>query len=525
MELLISILAFLVLIICFSWYSMIKNLKQQSKKNIDSLNDKLDVLRAEVKNTSMKNKELLDKYSPIIQAENYIKDLLEEAELKAETIKQNAMNLANDIETEAATTRETLKGYKAEGKQKLKEAKEKAEKIRFDANQEADRITLFAAQQAKDIAGDAYEAKEKADIYEQAIKAMRNTIDGYKDDYIIPNHSVLDDLADEFSHKEAGAELKLIRQNIRQMVKDGFAGDCDYVEQHRKTYAIHFVVDAFNGKVDSALSKLKHDNFGKINQEILDAFALVNHNGVPFRKARINEKYLNARLTELKWAVAASELKRIEREEQAEIRAQIREEEKALRDIEKAKKEAEKEERLIQKALKKVREELLAANDEQRADYEAKLYDLENQLKEAEEKGQRALSMAQQTRRGHVYVISNIGSFGEEVFKIGMTRRLEPMDRVKELGDASVPFSFDVHAMIFSEDAPNLEKELHRRFDLCSVNKVNSRKEFFKTTISEVKQAVEVNGILDVHWTLKAEAAEYRESLSIENNMRGKVTV
>ena len=164
MELLSSILAFLVLIICFSWYSTVKNLKQQSKKNIDSLNDKLDVLRAEVKNTSMKNKELLDKYSPIIQAESYIKDLLEEAELKAETIKQNAMNLANDIETEAATTRETLKGYKAEGKQKLKEAKEKAEKIRFDANQEADRITLFAAQQAKDIAGDAYEAKEKADI-------------------------------------------------------------------------------------------------------------------------------------------------------------------------------------------------------------------------------------------------------------------------------------------------------------------------------------------------------------------------
>ena len=133
MELLISILAFLVLIICFSWYSTVKNLKQQSKKNIDSLNDKLDVLRAEVKNTSMKNKELLDKYSPIIQAENYIKDLLEEAELKAETIKQNAMNLANDIETEAATTRETLKGYKAEGKQKLKEAKEKLDVLKLDA--------------------------------------------------------------------------------------------------------------------------------------------------------------------------------------------------------------------------------------------------------------------------------------------------------------------------------------------------------------------------------------------------------
>ncbi|GAA68150.1 GIY-YIG nuclease family protein [Pseudoalteromonas sp. BSi20429] len=170
--------------------------------------------------------------------------------------------------------------------------------------------------------------------------------------------------------------------------------------------------------------------------------------------------------------------------------------------------------------MKKAREELSTANDEQRADYEAKLLDLEKQLKEAEDKGQRAMSMAQQTRRGHVYVISNVGSFGEEVFKIGMTRRLEPMDRVKELGDASVPFSFDVHAMIFSEDAPSLEKELHRRFDIYSVNKINSRKEFFKTTISEVKKAVEGNGIKDVHWTLKAEASEYRESLAIEKNLQ-----
>ena len=127
--------------------------------------------------------------------------------------------------------------------------------------------------------------------------------------------------------------------------------------------------------------------------------------------------------------------------------------------------------------------------------------------------------MAQQTKRGHVYVISNIGSFGEEVFKVGMTRRLEPMDRVKELGDASVPFSFDVHAMIYSDDAPALEKSLHRVFDDKSVNKVNPRKEFFKLPLSEIKQAVEQENVDDVHWTLKAEAAEYRESMSINRSI------
>ncbi|WP_249930567.1 DUF4041 domain-containing protein [Vibrio diabolicus] len=471
------------------------------------------------------------KYGPILDIEGHAAKLLDEAEKDAksrrdeadqyaESKREQSTKLLSEAEADAYVIRQEAKNLRLEATQSARDSKEKAAAIKNEAREEAEKVISFAEAQAKQIAGDAYEAKAKADSYETAIRAMRNTIEGYKDDYIIPNHSLLDDLADEFGHKEAGEELKAARKRVRKMVKDGYAGACDYVEVNRRTYAIHFAVDAFNGKVDSALSKVKHDNYGKIKQEIIDAFALVNHNGAPFRNARINQEYLDARLNELKWAVAAFELKKIEREEQAEIKAQIREEERAIREMEKARKEAEKEERLLQKALEKARAELAAANDEQRAQYESQLAELEGKLKEAEEKGQRALSMAQQTRRGHVYVISNIGSFGEEVFKIGMTRRLEPMDRVKELGDASVPFSFDVHAMIYSEDAPALEKELHRRFDLDSVNKVNPRKEFFKTSVAEIKQAVEHHGVTDVHWTLKAEAAEYRESLAIEKEQQ-----
>ena len=193
----------------------------------------------------------------------------------------------------------------------------------------------------------------------------------------------------------------------------------------------------------------------------------------------------------------------------------MREEERARREIEKAIKEADKEERMLEKALEKARKELAAAHEDQKAEYEANLVLLQAKLAEAEERGQRAISMAEQTRRGHVYVISNIGSFGENVFKIGMTRRLEPLDRVKELGDASVPFSFDIHAMIFSEDAPALENELHRHFKIQAVNKVNPRKEFFGVSLSVVRQKIEQLGIRDVHWTMKAEAEEYRESLAI----------
>ena len=454
-----------------------------------------------------------------------LKGSLAKSQLEITTIKAERDSLIEtlkpitDVKQEAGRLYSEADAANLNAKAVLKAAKEKAQELVDQGQSEADKTIESAKSRAQEIAGSALEAKEKADSYAAAIKAMKNTIEGYQDDYIIPNHTVLDDLADEYSHKEAGEQLKLARKRVKDMVKDSRAADCDYAEANRRAYAIHFAVDAFNGKVDTALAKVKHDNYGKIKQAIIDAYALVNHNGQPFRNARIEQEYLDARLEELKWAVATHELRQQELAEQKELREQIREEEKARREMEKAIKDAEKEERMLQKALEKARKELAGATEEQKLQYEAQLAELESKLSEAEAKGQRALSMAQQTKRGHVYVISNIGSFGEEVFKVGMTRRLEPMDRVKELGDASVPFSFDVHAMIYSDDAPALEKSLHRVFDDKSVNKVNPRKEFFKLPLSEIKQAVEQENVDDVHWTLKAEAAEYRESMSINRSI------
>ena len=267
------------------------------------------------------------------------------------------------------------------------------------------------------------------------------------------------------------------------------------------------------------LSRSKADNFGTLEQQIRDAFALVNNNGNAFRNARITEEYLQSRLEELKWAAAVQALRERDKEEQRRIREQIREEEKARREIERALKEAAREEESLQKAMEKVQAQVAKANDEQRAQFEAKLAELQAQLAEAEARNQRALSMAQQTKAGHVYVISNIGSFGEEVVKVGMTRRLEPLDRVRELGDASVPFNFDVHAMIWSEDAPGLERELHKRLVRSQVNKVNPRKEFFRVAPAGLRKQIEEMGI-EATWTVTAEAAEYRESLAIEARLR-----
>ena len=117
-------------------------------------------------------------------------------------------------------------------------------------------------------------------------------------------------------------------------------------------------------------------------------------------------------------------------------------------------------------------------------------------------------------------MISNIGSFGENIYKIGLTRRLEPFDRVRELGDASVPFAFDVHAMMFSEDAPEMEDALHKLFASRQVNRVNPRKEFFAVGIDEIRGAAEELGV-DTTWTMRAEAAEYRESCALIKEVEG----
>ena len=264
---------------------------------------------------------------------------------------------------------------------------------------------------------------------------------------------------------------------------------------------------------------MEHDNIGTLEQEIRDAFALVNFHWSAFRNARVQETYLTARLEELKWASVVQELKLKAREEQARIREQMREEEKVRREIDRAIRESEKEQEMLRRAKAQVEEQVRHASAEQKAQYEARLLELEDKLRAAEEKNQRALSMAQQTKLGHVYVISNVGAFGEEIYKIGLTRRLVPQDRIDELGDSSVPFPFDVHAVIRSENAPKLEAELHKRFVFKQVNKVNRRKEFFRVSLAEIRAEIQRLG-LAAEWTMLAHSEEYRQSLAIERRIK-----
>lgn len=480
----------------------------REQKKVKIAQEEVHSLEEQLNTVSQERDQLLDKYGKIIQVDT-----------AAEETKKTIASMLHAAKAKAVST--------------VEEAKEEAKKIRFNAQRteekanesarlaqkNAEKIIADAKAEAKEIAGDALEAQGKAKEYEKTAMAMKRMIEGYGDEWLKPAYSLLDELADEFGYAEAGQKLKEARALTARMIKDGMAANCGYVADYQRITLIQFITDAFNGKVDSILSKVKSDNYGILEQKIRDAYHLVNKNGRPFREAHILPGYLDARLEELKWAVITQELRKRAAEEQRELREKMREEEKARKEFERAQKEAAKEEAMLQKAMEKAKAMLASANEEQKAKYEAQLADLEIKLKEAEEKNQRALSMAQQTKRGTVYIISNIGSFGENVYKVGMTRRLDPIDRIKELGDASVPFPFDVHAFIESNDAPALETALHHELALVQMNKVNPRKEFFRIDLSVIKKIVESKG-LEANWSMAAQAAEYRETLAIEERIK-----
>ncbi|MDA7951990.1 MAG: DUF4041 domain-containing protein [Pirellulaceae bacterium] len=452
--------------------------------------------------------ESLKQYKPILDIDLALQDRKKKYQQILHKLEQKKVLSEKEAQ-------QIVKVAEAEAKKHMDASRIEAEAGIDRAKIEANKIVTRANVKAEEIAGDAYKAlKNKVEI-ENATRAMRNIIKGYGDEYIVPSSSVLDDLSEEWGHKEAGAELKKARTQSKKMVTDQAAADCDYVESSRKETAIRFVIDAFNGRVDAILSGIKHNNLGTLEQKIRDVYAIVNENGKAFKNARILESYLEARLEELRWGVSVQELRKKDQEEQKRIREEIREEERVRKEIEKAQKEAKREEESLNRALETLQTQMAEATESQRHEYEMKLAQLEKDLHEAHEKNRRAVSMAQQTRQGHVYVISNIGSFGKDVFKIGMTRRIEPMDRVKELGDASVPFPFDVHAMLHSTDAPSLERDLQTYFEARQLNQVNPRKEFFSVTLSEIKEVVEKKGIQS-SWTMRAEATEYRESLAIQ---------
>lgn len=321
-------------------------------------------------------------------------------------------------------------------------------------------------------------------------------------------------------------KLQEIRVKQKELVKNKQAVYCktnwivgnSEKEGKKSTELYHkLILRAFNGECDSIISSIKWNNAIKAIEKIKSEAEIINKIAEK-QTSYISKDYIDLKIEELKLKYEYEQKLYDEREEQKRIKEQMREEERNQRELEKSKLEAEKEEERYQKALDEAKKKLLNAHGEELEILNEKMKFLEDELEKAKERKQRALSMAQQTKVGHVYIISNIGSFGEDVYKIGMTRRLEPLDRVKELGDASVPFEFDVHGLIFSENAPELENLLHKEFDTKRVNMINVKKEFFKIHINDIEKVVKKYNA-KIELTKLAEARQYKESIIMRNGL------
>ena len=458
------------------------------KAEVDQLNSKLNEYKAEVDQLNSK----------LNEKENYEIEI-QKLRVELESLDERKTRLASEIEELAGV------------------ASKHSADIR-DLSQELDsaRAILKKSQEEKVIGNQRKKeldelVKSKEDLAEKirSLKSERRSISGklselksqlvsVEHDFDLQQHGLYEPLYDFGTAQEYKERLKNIRDSQKLMFREKTAITCPAewtVEGSRAegkkmiTEKIKLMANAFNGCCDAVISKVKYSNISSIRNQMSKAYGDINKLGATLR-CTIAWEYWLLKLDELHLVHEYQEKLQQEKEERAEIAKRLREEERSQRELEKAKLQAEKEEQNYQKALEAARKEFESASADSRENTEKlkdKISQLEADLEEATGNKLRALSRAEVTRSGYIYIISNIGSFGKDIYKIGLTRRLEPEDRIKELSGAAVPFKYDVHALIFSENAPSLENALHTALEEKRVNLVNKRKEFFNCSLEAIK--------------------------------------
>lgn len=317
-------------------------------------------------------------------------------------------------------------------------------------------------------------------------------------------------------------EKEMIRNEKATKSPDGWTVNGSLTEGKKmiKHYS-KLMLRAFNGECDSATARVSWNNIGTTEARIVKSCEAIN-NLASVEGITITKAYEDLKLQELRLEFELQEKIHQEKEEQRKIKEHMREEAKVQEEMEKAQRDAELEETRYQRALEKAKAEISTKTGVQLGELQEKIKSLEENLQKAQEQKARAISRAQQTKSGYVYIVSNIGAFGENVYKFGMTRRLEPQDRIDELGNASVPFDFDVHGLIYTENAPELENKLHKHLNDKRINLVHMRREFFNVTMDEIEQIVkELN--LNMQLTKIAEAKEYRMTQSIREAKKEQI--
>ncbi len=388
-----------------------------------------------------------------------------------------------------------------------------AEKVHQQLDIELAKLSRNRAIAESEISTLRQQYAEKKAIYDTLLKEVAI----FEDKIAFAEMGVYSPQFDFTDSEQFKGAIEVVRDEQKAMVKANAAAVCP-IEwtvdgsaakgRSMTSKNIKITLRAFNGECDAAISNVRWNNAQAMIKRIESSFDKLNTLNEA-NKITITPQYLALRLKELRLTHEYREKLKVEKEERAEKARAAKEEMKFQRDLERAEEDEAHYERLLERA----RSDAGNASGAKLDALTQKLELLEAEVAKAHAKAERARSMAERTRSGYVYIISNIGSFGPDVVKIGLTRRLDPEDRVAELGDASVPFIFDVHAMIYSDDAPTLERSLHAEFESTRVNTKNYRKEFFRATVDQVQAAVERLSP-GAPFFRDIEAQDYRETLA-----------
>lgn len=364
--------------------------------------------------------------------------------------------------------------------------------------------------------------KEVSDLSSKLSILKSNTI-FFEDALIFQEYGLYSPRYNFMKAEEYKLQLERIRTNQKEMIKkdNAILADNSWTVNGSAAQGRKMVKDmktlflrAFNSDCEDTISKVKYSNFDMSVKKIRKSAESIERLGKVI-SLHINTSYINSKIDELHLAFEYQLKKQQEKEEQKEIREQMRAQAKLQKEIEEARKTIQKEQEHYTNALSKINKQLESASDMDKELLLEKKHEIEHQLSEIDKNLKDIDYRESNHKAGYVYIISNIGSFGENVYKIGMTRRLEPLDRVDELGDASVPFDFDVHAMIFSDDAPKLEAALHKAFEDKKVNMVNHRREFFRVSLEDIKAVIKANYDKTIEFVDVPDADQWRITQSI----------
>ncbi len=355
------------------------------------------------------------------------------------------------------------------------------------------------------------------------IKDLKKDIITFSDEILVQDFGLYEPRYSFINADAYKAELTNIRNKQKAMIKDGSAvsGSIDWQVNGSAAQGRKMIKDmqklllrAFNSECDEIINKVKYNNYDTSVKKMERSFNAIAKLGITM-SISITSNYYDLKIQELQLALEYQIQKQREKEEKAELRAQQREEARLQKELKEQRKNIDKERKHYEQALSNINKQISSSSDENIEELNKKKEEIIQSLSDIDTKIKDIDYREANQKTGYVYIISNIGSFGEGIYKIGMTRRLNPQERVDELGDASVPFKFDVHAMIFSEDAPALEAKLHRAFEDRKLNLVNQRREFFKVSLDEIKEVVKNNFDKTVEFVEVPDADQYRISLKL----------